>query len=197
MMINITLDKNGLADKAGMITIYNYDAKSGEYINTTEEYLPQGVGVPANTTIIAPPIVKASKVALFREGNWQVMADHRGETVYAIADGAEIEVTEPGDYPAGTTTSKPATDFDKWDGIKWVTDKDAQSQARVSSFASKKSALISEANSITQAWQTQLLLGIIKDEDKVSLTAWMKYIQAVQTVDILAIPEIMWPQKPQ
>jgi len=196
-MINITLDKNGLADTAGMIAIYNYDVKSGEYINTTEEYLPQGVGVPANSTIIALPIVKASKVALFREGNWQVMADHRGETVYAIADGAEIEVTDPGDYPAGTTTLKPATDFDKWDGTKWVTDKDAQSQARVSSFASKKAALISEANSITQAWQTQLLLGIITDEDKATLTKWMKYIQKIQAINISDVTEIIWPQKPQ
>lgn len=196
-MTTITLDKTGLADTAGIITIYNYDAKSGEYINTTEEYLPQGVGVPANATTVVPLVVKANNVAIFREGKWQAIADHRGETVYVIADGAAIEVTEPGDYPTGTTTLKPATDFDKWDGTKWVTDTDAQHQSRVSSFARQKAALISEANSITQAWQTQLLLGIITDEDKALLTEWMKYIQAVQAVNIQEASTITWPQKPQ
>jgi len=66
----------------------------------------------------------------------------------------------------------------------------------VNSAAREKSALISEANDITQAWQTQLLLGIITDADKASLTAWMKYIQAVQAVDISAAPDIIWPKKP-
>jgi len=196
-MANITLDKTGLAGTAGMVTIYNYDAKTGEYINTAEEYLPQGVGVPANSTIVAPLVVNANNVAIFREGKWQAIANHRGETVYAIADGAEIEVTEPGDYPARTTTLKPATEFDKWDGIKWVTDTDAQHQSRVSSFARQKSALISEANSITQVWQTQLLLGIITDEDKATLTKWMKYIQEIQAINISDVTEIIWPQKPQ
>ncbi|WP_336508022.1 MULTISPECIES: hypothetical protein [Pantoea] len=78
-MINITLDKNGLADTAGMITIYNYDAKTGEYINSAEEYFPQGLGVPANSTIVAPLVVKKNNVAVFREGKWQAIADHRGK----------------------------------------------------------------------------------------------------------------------
>ena len=56
---------------------------------------------------------------------------------------------------------------------------------------------MSEANSITQAWQTQLLLGIITDADKAMLTAWMKYVQAVQAADVSGAPDISWPEKPQ
>ncbi|HCX00646.1 MAG TPA: phage tail protein, partial [Pantoea sp.] len=102
-----------------------------------------------------------------------------------------------GDYPAGTTPLEPATAWDKWDGDKWVTDIDAQQAAIVSAAAIQKSARISEANSVTQAWQTQLLLGIITDADKATLTAWMKYIQAVQATDLTSAPAINWPEKPE
>ena len=78
-----------------------------------------------------------------------------------------------------------------------MTDNDAQRAAAVSQATTEKSARISEANGVTQAWQTQLLLGIITDEDKVTLTEWMKYIQAVQTTDLTNAPDISWPVKPE
>jgi hypothetical protein len=49
---------------------------------------------------------------------------------------------------------------------------------------------------VTQAWQTQLILGIITDGDKESLTKWMQYVQAVQAIDESDAPEINWPEKP-
>ena len=98
-----------------------------------------------------------------------------------------------------TTTLAPATGFDKWDGEKWVTDSDAQQQSLLDAAASEKAGRVrvNEANGITQAWQTQLLLGIITDADKATLTAWMKYVQAVQAADITNAPEISWPEKPE
>nr|WP_240155280.1 tail fiber assembly protein [Pantoea multigeneris] len=59
-----------------------------------------------------------------------------------------------------------------------------------------KSALLAEANTNTQPWQTQLMLGIISDSDKDSLITWMKYYQAVQAIDISKAPEIIWPVHP-
>jgi hypothetical protein len=46
------------------------------------------------------------------------------------------------------------------------------------------------------AWQTQLLLGIINDVDRMALTAWIKYIQAIQNVEISALGKVVWPEKP-
>ncbi|UQY42638.1 tail fiber assembly protein [Erwinia sp. PK3-005] len=66
--------------------------------------------------------------------------------------------------------------FDKWNGEKWVTDSDAQRTAAVSTA---ETACITEANSATQAWQTQLRIDIISDAEKASLTVWMKYVQNV------------------
>ncbi|MDS6663512.1 tail fiber assembly protein [Klebsiella pneumoniae] len=195
-MAKVMLDKNGLARSAGTLTVYNFDAASGEFTGSNDEYLAQGVGLPANACVTAPPVIEAGQAAVYRDGNWQVVADHRGETVYSVADGSAIVLSELGDYPADTTPLAPATAWDKWDGEKWVTDADAQQAADVKSAARQKSALISEASAVTQAWQTQLLLGIITDADKVTLTKWMKYIQAVQAVDVSESPEISWPSPP-
>lgn len=196
-MAKVTLDKNGLAKSAGTLTVYNFDSVSGEFTGSSDEYLPQGVGLPANACATAPPVTDAGKVALCIDGNWQTVADHRGEMVYSVYDGAAVEIIAPGEHPAGTTPQKPATVWDKWDGAKWVTDSEAQRDALLRNAASEKLMLISEANGITQAWQTQLLLGIIAEEDKSTLTEWMKYIQAVQAVSINDAPDISWPQKPQ
>ncbi|MDU4291137.1 tail fiber assembly protein [Mixta calida] len=66
----------------------------------------------------------------------------------------------------------------------------------VSSATAQKTAMLAEANASTQAWQTQLLLGIITDTDKASLTTWMRYYQQVQSVDTSKAPDISWPAKP-
>lgn len=60
-----------------------------------------------------------------------------------------------------------------------------------------KQTLTTEANQKTQLWQTQLMLGIITDEDKISLTEWMRYVQKVQAVDTSTAPDIIWPEKPE
>lgn len=60
----------------------------------------------------------------------------------------------------------------------------------------KKQALIAEASQKTQLWQTQLMLGIITEEDKASLKEWMLYVQGVQAVDTSIAPDIIWPTKP-
>ncbi|MFV9180561.1 tail fiber assembly protein [Serratia marcescens] len=65
----------------------------------------------------------------------------------------------------------------------------AQAQAQ-------KELLLDEANKKTQAWQTQLMLGIITDADKASLISWMEYVQKVQAVNVSLAPNIKWPDQP-
>ncbi|WP_416411591.1 tail fiber assembly protein [Pantoea sp. App145] len=195
-MAKVTFDKNGLAKASGTLTVYSYDAVSGGFTGASDEYLLQGLGLPANATTTPPPDVAAGSIAIWRDDVWQTVSDHRGETVYSTADGSLRLITETGDYPADTTTFKPATSFDKWDGEKWVTDADAQKLADVADADKQKSTLISSANTTTQAWQTQLMLGIITDADKEKLTEWMKYIQDVQAVNTAAAPDIVWPTSP-
>ncbi|MGK3111795.1 tail fiber assembly protein [Candidatus Pantoea formicae] len=194
-IVYTSLDESGLAKESGLLTVYNFDAATGEFTGASEEYVSVGVGNPANSTCIAPPEPMQGKARIFGV-DWQQVDDHRGETVYKTADGTAQVISQPGEYPAGTTLLKPATSFDAWNGKKWVTDKAAQQAALVANASSEKTSRIAAANSTSQAWQTQLMLGIITDDDKTTLIKWMTYIQALQAVDTSTAPDVAWPVAP-
>ncbi|MBN4812540.1 tail fiber assembly protein, partial [Citrobacter braakii] len=81
----------------------------GEYIGFIDEFIPATAGLPAGAYIDEPPADEAGK-AIIRVGDkWELVDDHRGETVYSTESGQPIEVKAPGDYPENTTPLAPAT----------------------------------------------------------------------------------------
>ena len=193
------LNSELIATVAGDITVFNYDGETREYLSSTVEYLAVGVGLPANSCTDAPGESK-DNFAICRTVDftaWEYVADHRGETVYSSETGDAMMVSLPGDYPEGTTTLAPSTPYDTWNGSEWVTDTEAQQAADVEAAEQQKATLLLEAQATISLWQTELQLGIISDEDKASLIAWMSYIKAVQTVDTSKAPDITWPDKPE
>lgn len=195
-MAKVALDKNGLAKSAGTLTVYDFDAVSGEFTGSSNEFLAKGVGLPANATLIEPPANAANLVAIYRDDKWTTVADHRGETVYTIPDGSMIVIDTLGPYPANVTPLKPSTIFDKWDGFEWVVNSDEVALQKVNDAEKKQAELLNEAVVITQLWQVQLMLDIISDSDKLKLKEWMKYIQNLQGVDVKNPLKILWPDRP-
>ncbi|HCJ6659706.1 TPA: tail fiber assembly protein [Enterobacter hormaechei subsp. xiangfangensis] len=198
-MTQAKLNSELIATVAGDITVFNYDGETREYLSSSVEYLAVGVGLPANSCIDAPGKAKPGS-AICRTADftaWGYIADHRGETVYSTETGEEVSITAPGDYPGKTTTLAPSTPYDTWNGSEWVTDTEAQHEANVEAAEQQKAALLAEAQTTISLWQTELQLGIISDNDKASLIAWMKYIKAVQAVDTSKTPDITWPDKPE
>lgn len=198
-MVKAKMNGEQIATSAGDVTVFNYDGETREYLSSSVEYLPEGVGIPANSCMDAPGESKEG-FAICRNADftaWEYVADHRGETVYSTETGESVIVSLPGDYPVGTTTVAPATSYDTWNGSEWVTDTKAQHAADVEAAEQQKAALLLEAQATISLWQTELQLGIISDEDKASLIAWMNYIKAVQAVDTSKAPDITWPDKPE
>ncbi|HAS1202305.1 TPA: tail fiber assembly protein [Enterobacter cloacae] len=198
-MVKAKMNGEQIATSAGDVTVFNYDGETREYLSSSVEYLPEGVGIPANSCMDAPGESKEG-FAICRNADftaWEYVADHRGETVYSTETGESVIVSLPGDYPVGTTTVAPATSYDTWNGSEWVTDTEAQHAADVEAAEQQKAALLLEAQATISLWQTELQLGIISDEDKASLIAWMNYIKAVQAVDTSKAPDITWPDKPE
>ncbi|TKK15052.1 hypothetical protein EcCFBP13530_21430 [Enterobacter cancerogenus] len=84
------------------------------------------------------------------------------------------------------------------DGLPcWVDIPPPTQEELIAQADTMKEALISSAKETISLWQTELQLGVISDEDKASLIAWMKYIKAVQAVDTSKAPDIAWPDKPE
>lgn len=198
-MAKATLNKNMIATRAGDITVYNFDGETGEYLSTTVEYLAIGVGLPAHSCTDAP-LDEKDGFAICQMADrtgWEYVVDHRGELVFDTQTGQPVKVTRPGDYPDNVTTIAPTTPYDQWNGKEWVTDENALQRGQVLEADQKKAALLAGAQSTISLWQTELQLGIISDEDKVKLIAWMKYIQALQKVDTATAPDINWPVPPE
>lgn len=105
------LDENGIATVAGEITVYHYDEETREYTSSSVEYLALGVGTPAHSCADAPPEAISGYVVCRTAtlNGWEHVPDHRGETVYSTENGNPVLITQPGDYPADTTTKQPAT----------------------------------------------------------------------------------------
>lgn len=198
-MAKATLNKNSIATRAGDMTVYNYDGETREFLSTSTEFLAVGVGIPANSCTDAPPDEKEG-FAICRtvslEG-WDYVADHRGETVYDTETGQPVGINELGNYPDNVTTIEPVTLYDRWNGSEWVTDAVAQKNGQIAAAEQKKASLLAEAQSTISIWQTELQMDIISDEDKARLLAWLKYIKALQAVDVSTAPDIVWAEKPE
>lgn len=198
-MAKATLNKNGITTKAGDMTVYNFDGATREYLSASVEFLAVGVGIPANSCTDVPVEEKTGFAICRSVGleEWDYITDHRGETVYDTETGQSFEITELGDYPDNVTTLKPLTPYDRWSGSEWITDDGAQKNAQVVEAQQKKASLLAEAQSTIGLWQTELQLGIIRDDDKITLIAWMKYIQVLNAIDTSTAPDIGWPVKPE
>lgn len=195
----ITLDENGFATEAGFITVYSYDGETREYFSSSVEFLPIGVGVPANSCIDAPGSKKEG-FAIRRNADstgWEYVADHRGETIYSTTTGKPVTVSQLGEYPEGTTTEAPSTTYDKWDGQKWVTDTDAQHTDAINRAENERQQLLKHADAVMLDWRTELMLGEISDENRSKLSAWLAYKNEVKEVDVTSDPEhVDWPAAP-
>ncbi|EKP1578987.1 tail fiber assembly protein [Salmonella enterica] len=75
---------------------------------------------------------------------------------------------------------------------------DYQAKAEVT-----RQKLLNDANITIADWRTELALGEISDDDKVSLTKWMSYIKALKALDLTDVSDeatftaIRWPELPQ
>ena len=196
----ITLDENGFATEAGFITVYNYNGETREYISSSLEFLPFGVGIPAHSCLDAPGSNKAG-YAICRTvdlNSWEYVPDHRGETVYSTKTGESKEITAPGDYPENTTTIAPLTPYDKWDGEKWVTDTEAQHSAAVDAAEAQRQSLINAAMASISLIQLKLQAGRkLTQAETTRLNAVLDYIDAVTATDTSTAPDVIWPELPE
>ncbi len=94
-----------MSEQARTIKIYNLLAGTNEFIGEGDAYIPPHTGLPANSTDIAPPDIPAGFVAVFNsdEASWHLVEDHRGKTVYDVASGDALFISELGSLPENVT----------------------------------------------------------------------------------------------
>ena len=190
------LDNSGLTISAGWVVVYNVDAK-GEFLQATYQYLPIGVGLPANAYLEAPQSVKDNQAIIHDGQQWTYPKDLRGTKIYSIDTGGETILQEVGEIPDGFTELKPTSEFDSWDGKKWQFDKNKQHQYEVNQASIKKNQLLSEAASQLSYLQDAVDSQIASEQETQLLVEWKKYRVLVNRIDIELAPNIEWPNQPK
>ena len=190
------LDNSGLTISAGWVVVYNVDAK-GEFLQATYQYLPIGVGLPANAYLEAPQSVKDNQAIIHDGQQWIYPKDLRGTKIYSIETGGETILQEVGEIPDGFTELKPTSEFDSWDGKKWQFDKNKQHQYEVNQASIKKNQLLSEAASQLSYLQDAVDSQIASEQETQLLVEWKKYRVLVNRIDIELAPNIEWPNQPK
>ena len=190
------LDNNGLTISAGWAVVYNVDAK-GEFLQATYQYLPTGVGLPANAYLDAPKNVKDNQAIIHNGQQWTYPKDLRGTIIYSTETGVETTMQEVGEIPEGYTTSKPTSEFDSWDGKKWQLDVSKQHQYEVNQASAKKNQFIADATAQISYLQDAVESEIASEQETQLLAEWKKYRVLVNRIDIEQAPNIDWPSQPK
>lgn len=189
-------DANGITIIAGWALIYNIDSVTSEYTNASYEYLPVGVSLPAYAFLNAPKKVDDTLAIVRTNKGWQYLPDHRGKTIYSTDTGLESIHTDIGNIPDNYTFLAPSSEFDSWDGEKWVLDFEKQHQHNLTQAATEKDLLIAEANSAIDDLDDIIEGGYATAEDKLTFTKWKAYRALLKRIDLNNAPDIDWPVKP-
>ncbi|HCP9159239.1 TPA: tail fiber assembly protein [Escherichia coli] len=185
-----------MSEQSRTVKIYNLLAGTNEFIGEGDAYIPPHTGLPANSTDIAPPEIHAGFVAVFNSENesWNIVEDHRGKTVYDVASGDALFISEPGPLPENVTWLSPAGEYQKWDGVSWVKDEEAEKLFRIREAEEKKARLIQEATDNIAILQDAVNLEIATNEENSQLDSWRKYRVLVSRIDTSTAPDIVWPE---
>lgn len=194
--MSVIFDENGLATQAGEIRVYYYEPSTGEYRGWSDEYINVGVSMPGHSTTIDLGEESPGFVSVFNGTGWEKRSDNRGVTVYSTADRATTVVNYIGEIRSGFTTVAPSTQYDKWDGSKWVKDAVAEHAVNVADAEQKKSILRSAADAEITWLKDAVDEGIATDAEIAALSLWKTYRVQLMRIDMSNAPDIEWPELP-
>lgn len=187
-----------MSDKAQIVTVYNYHYETKEFTGATDEYIAPYTGIPGSSTLIAPLPPKDGYAVVFNEDaqQWEYTEDYRGTEAYDTQTGYSHPVITLGPLPEGFTSLAPTSQFDRWDGSRWVKDEEAEKRHRLEEAEQKKRYLLNEASTKIQILQDSIELGLATETTEAELLAWRKYRVRLSQLDISTVPEIDWPASP-
>ena len=119
-----------------------------------------------------------------------------GKTVYDVASGDELFISELGPLPENVTWLSPEGEFQKWNGTAWVKDAEAEKLFRIREAEETKNSLMQVASEHIAPLQDAVDLEIATEEETSLLEAWKKYRVLLNRVDTSTAPDIEWPTNP-
>ncbi|HCO5172240.1 TPA: tail fiber assembly protein [Escherichia coli] len=119
-----------------------------------------------------------------------------GKTVYDVASGDALFISELGPLPENVTWLSPGGEYQKWNGTAWVKDTEAEKLFRIREAEETKNSLMQIASEHIAPLQDAVDLEIATEEETLLLEAWKKYRVLLNRVDTSTAPDIEWPALP-
>ncbi|QPB11983.1 tail fiber assembly protein [Providencia phage PSTCR3] len=192
-------DEQGLATIAGWVEIYICHPETREYMRASLDNVPFGGSVVADAYLDKPELPTKTDIAIIRsadELSWLQVADYRGKTAYNTENRQPTEIDFIGELSLTLTLLEPKTEFDKWNGKKWVTDTEAQQAALTAEANNEKMQRLNDAEQQIVMFERKVRLGMATDEETELLKQWEIYSVKVSDIDTSTAPDIDWPEKP-
>ncbi|MTB39308.1 MULTISPECIES: tail fiber assembly protein [unclassified Providencia] len=194
------IGQDGYVSQTGWVKTYYINEVTQEYIGATMEHITIGGGLPAGAYLDAPQLPEKDDIAIVRsadEKSWLHVTDHRGKTAYNTETRQPLEVDFIGDLPDTLTLLEPKTEFDKWNGKKWITDTEAQKASLIAEAGNEKAQRLDEANNTIMYLQEAVDVDLATEIEAAALQEWKKYRVLLNRVDTSTAPDIDWPEKPE
>lgn len=192
-----SFNNEGITTHAGWVLIYNVDPNTGEYQYACYEYLPTGVSLPAYSFLDEPQNVDDKHAIVRNADGWTYPNDYRGHLIYSMETATESIVNTIGDIPDNYTLLPPNTQFDSWDGEKWILDIEKKHQYLVDIANTEKTRLMNDATNQLSFLQDAIDAEIATEDEQAAYILWKKYRVALNRIDVNDAPNIDWPVKPQ
>ncbi|MDE9556235.1 tail fiber assembly protein [Xenorhabdus bovienii] len=192
-------NENGFATANGWVKVYRANTETGEYICADMERTVIGVSLSAGAYLDEPELPKSEDIAICRHRDgqlWLHVPDYRGKTAYHISTREPRVIQQLGQLPPELTLLKPKTEFDVWNGRKWLTDIVAQKANKMELAETKRAQLRQQAEAKITPLQYAVEMALATEDEKRVLIDWKKYLVALSRLDISAITDITWPEKP-
>ena len=155
---------------------------------------------PAYSYPIEPPELGEGLAALINRTSdgWELVADHRGATVYSIETGEPRQWQALGDLPEGYTLQAPSTEFDTWEDDEWVPDEAAIAEVARQSAYRRQAMATQYATARISTLQDAVELEMASDAETAALKAWKVYRVELSRLDITtsAPADDDWPSSP-
>lgn len=186
-----------VAQETCNVEVASYDNDTREFSGVYNYRAIIGCGLPPGTCFDTPESrVGFAAVRDVDNDSWFHVENHRGDVVYSTTTGVSITIKDLGAYPLDTTCIPPSTQYDRWDGVRWVTDRAAQIAEIIAEAVSQKVQLTASAEQSISPLTRAKQLGIATDEELAALTEWEHYSVFLMRVDTSKAPDITWPTPP-
>ncbi|WDC29591.1 DUF4376 domain-containing protein [Escherichia albertii] len=132
------------SDNAQILSVFNFSPNTLEYIDKSDVYIAPNTGLPNYCTLISPPEKVSYFTPVWINEKWELIEDHRGQTVYNKIDGSQLIIKELGKIPETVTIISPTSTFERWDGEKWQPSLDDAKQAIYAKIKTLRDSVIAD-----------------------------------------------------